>query len=150
MESFNARAIASLFSDQPDFVNVTGKWWDNREDIRKAHQFGFELIFQNSYLEVLNIKKKILSEEIAIIHSRIQILGQTKNQVEQAGKRETMFLFVMKKYGDHWLCESAQNTDIVFGKQTNIRDENGNLKSVSYKKKVGRITFDLNEKWEEE
>lgn len=56
-----------------------------------------------------------------------------------------MFLFVARKVDDEWLCESAQNTDIVFGKQTNIRDEDGNLKSVSYKEKLVKITRDLNE-----
>lgn len=147
---YDAQAIASLFSDAPDFVNVTGKWWDNREDIRKAHQFGFEMIFQNSHLDVLNVKKKVLADNIAIIHARIRVLGQTENQVKKVGKRETIFLFVMKNHGDHWLCESAQNTDIIFGMQTNIRDENGNLKSVSYKKKIERITYDLNENLEEE
>lgn len=142
---YNAQAIADLFSEHPDFVNVTGKWWDDREEIQKAHQFGFDIIFQNSHLEILKIKKKMLSPEIAIVHTRIRVTGQTKNEVEKAGKRETMFLFVMKKYGDYWFCESAQNTDIVFGMQTNIRDEEGNLKSVSYKKKTEKITKDLNE-----
>lgn len=147
---YDAEAIANLFSDEPDFVNVTGKWWDNQEDIRKAHAFGFEMIFPNSHLDVLNVKKKMLSPDIAIVHTRIRVTGQTENQVEKAEKRETMFLFVMKKHEDYWLCESAQNTDIIFGKQTNIRDEKGNLKSVSYKKKTETITHDLNENWEEE
>lgn len=142
---YNASEIAELFSNHPDFVNVTGKWWDNREDIRKAHDFGFRLIFPNSHLEVLKVKKKMLADDIAIIHSRIRVTGQTENKVEKAGKRETMFLFVMKNHQEGWLCESAQNTDIIFGKQTHIRDEEGNLQSVSYKEKNVRITRDLNE-----
>lgn len=124
---YNASEIAKLFSDHPDFVNVTGKWWDNQEDIRKAHDFGFRLIFSHSHLEVLKVKKKMLANDIAIIHSRIRVTGQTENKVKKAGKRETMFLFVMKKYPEGWLCESAQNTDIIFGKQTHIRDEEGHL-----------------------
>lgn len=147
---YDAQAIADLFSDTPDFVNVTGKWWGNREEIRKAHQFGFEVIFQDSHLDILTVKKKVLADDVVIIHAQIRVLGQTENKVEKAGKRETMFLFVMRRYEDNWLCESAQNTDIIFGMQTNIRDENGNLKSVSYKKKIERITYDLNENWEEE
>lgn len=142
---YNAAKIAVLFSDQPDFVNVTGKWWSNKEDIQKAHDFGFRMIFQNSHLEVLKVKKKMLHPDIAIVHARIRLTGQTKNQVKEAGNRETMFLFVLKKYETGWLCESVQNTDIVFGMQTNIRDEKGNLKSVSYKEKHQRITRDLNE-----
>lgn len=147
---YDAGAIADLFSEEPDFVNVTGKWWDNKDAIQKAHDFGFRLIFPNSHLDVLNVKKKMLSSEFAIVHARIRVIGQSENQVKKAGRRETMFLFVMKKYGDYWLCESAQNTDIIFGKQTHIRDEDGNLKSVSYKEKMETITYDLNEHWEEE
>lgn len=142
---YDATEIAALFSDQPDFVNVTEKWWDDREEICKAHDFGFRMIFQDSHLAVLKTKKKIVADDIAIIHSRIRVSGQTKNQVKEVGKRETIFLFVMKRYEEGWLCESAQNTDIIFGKQTNIRDEEGNLKSVSYKKKTEHITRDLNE-----
>lgn len=143
--SYDAEGIASLFFENADFVNVTGKWWDNKEDILKAHDFGFRVIFKNSLLEVLNVKEKILSEEIAVVHARIRLTGQTEKEVEKADIRETMFLFVLRKVDGQWLCESAQNTDIVFGMQTNIRDEKGELKSVSYKKVNEKITRDLNE-----
>ena len=143
--SYDAEGIARLFFENADFVNVTGKWWDNKEDILKAHDFGFRVIFKNSLLEVLNVKEKILSEEIAVVHARIRLTGQTEKEVEKADIRETMFLFVLRKVDGQWLCESAQNTDIVFGMQTNIRDEKGELKSVSYKKVNEKITRDLNE-----
>lgn len=143
--SYDAEGIARLFFENADFVNVTGKWWDNKEDILKAHEFGFRVIFKNSLLEVLNVKEKILSEEIAVVHARIRLTGQTEKDVEKADIRETMFLFVLRKIDGQWLCESAQNTDIVFGMQTNIRDEKGELKSVSYKKVNEKITRDLNE-----
>lgn len=143
--SYDAEGIARLFFENADFVNVTGKWWDNKEDILKAHDFGFRVIFKNSILEVLNVKEKILNEEIAVVHVRIRLTGQTEKEVEKADIRETMFLFVLRKIDGQWLCESAQNTDIVFGMQTNIRDEKGELKSVSYKKVNEKITRDLNE-----
>ena len=57
-----------------------------------------------------------------------------------------MFIFVAKRLDNgEWLCVSAQNTDIVFGMQTNIRDESGTLKSVSYKERIEKVTRDLNE-----
>lgn len=143
--SYDAEGIARLFFENADFVNVTGKWWDNKEDILKAHDFGFRVIFKNSHLEILNVKEKMLSEDIAIVHTRIRLTGQTEKDVEKADIRETMFLFVLRKIDGQWLCESAQNTDIVFGMQTNIRDEKGELKSVSYKKVNEKITRDLNE-----
>ena len=142
---YDARSIAELFFEKADFVNVTGKWWDNKEDIFKAHDFGLRIIFKNSQLEVLTVKEKMLSDDIAVVHARFRLEGQTEKDVEKANIRETMFLFVLRKTNGQWFCESAQNTDIVFGKQTNIRDEDGTLKAVSYKEKKEQISRDLNE-----
>lgn len=144
---YNPDGIANLFVEDADFVNVTGKWWDNKTDIWKAHDFGLRVIFQNSKMEILKVKVKNISEDAAVVHCRLRVLGQTNNQTEkEVGDRETMFLFVATKQENNgWLCISAQNTDIVFGMQTNIRDESGELKSVSYKEKRERITKDLNE-----
>lgn len=142
---YDAKQIASLFFEKSDFVNVTGKWWDNNEDIFKAHDFGFRVIFQNSKLDVVTVKEKMLSDDIAVVHARVRVSGQSNIETTKADIRETMFLFVVRKSDGQWLCESAQNTDIIFGKQTNIRDEKGELKSVSYKKNNETISRDLNE-----
>lgn len=142
---YDAKQLANLFFEKADFVNVTGKWWDNKEDIFKAHDFGFRVIFKNSHLEVITVKEKILSDDVAVVHTRVRVSGQTKKETIESGTRETMFLFVLRKSGGQWLCESAQNTDIIFGKQTNIRDEKGELKSVSYKENNELISRDLNE-----
>lgn len=142
---YDAKGIASLFFENADFVNVTGKWWDNKEDILKAHDFGLRVIFKNSKFEIVNVKEKKLSDDIAVIHARVRVTGQTENEVEKSGFRETMFLFVVRKVNGEWLCESAQNTDIVVGMQTNIRDEKGELKPTSYKENNKKISNDLNE-----
>ena len=49
--SYDAEGIARLFFENADFVNVTGKWWDNKEDILKAHDFGFELFLKTHILK---------------------------------------------------------------------------------------------------
>ncbi len=129
---YDAHGIANLFFEDSDFVNVTGKWWENKQDIWKAHDYGLRIIFHSSKMEVLRIKEKVLSEDVAVVHAHIRIIGQSEHSTGSAGVRETMFIFVARKVNEQWLCESAQNTDIVFGKHTNIRDEDGNLKSVNY------------------
>src|SRR5690554_326263 len=133
---YNARGITDLFVDNADFVNVSGKWWESKKEIFEMHDFGLRVIFQHSKMEVVRVKLKMLSDDIATVHAHIKITGQTPKEVEIADKRETIFLFVAKKINGHWLCESAQNTDIVFGKQTNIRDEDGNLMAVNYKERI--------------
>jgi len=132
--NYDAKGIAALFYEDADFVNVTGKWWDNKIDIWKAHDFGLRIIFQNSKLEIIKVKVKILQENIAVIHAHIRLIGQTANEVEKVDERQTMFLFVAQKEKESWLVVSAQNTDIT-GEQTNIRNKEGVLKSVSYKEK---------------
>lgn len=141
---YDAQGIAAIFTDDADFVNVAGKWWDNKTDIWKAHDFGLKHIFQHSKLEVLKTKLKTLSDSIVIIHAKIKLIGQTEKGAQKAGERETMFIFVSQKTNNHWLVVSAQNTDIT-GEQTNIRDESGSLKPVSYKEDKTKITRDLNE-----
>lgn len=143
--NYDAHGIADLFFEDADFVNVVGKWWDNKEDIWKAHDYGLRVIFPESRLEVLDVKEKLLKKDVAVIHARISVTGQNKKEVETVGTRETMFIFVARKVDGKWICESAQNTDIVYGMQTNIRDEKGELKPVDYRKKKERITRDLNE-----
>lgn len=144
---YNPDGIADLFVEDADFINVTGKWWDNKTDIWKAHDFGLRVIFQNSKAEILKVKVKYITDNVAVVHSKLRVSGQTRNNEEsKVGDRETMFIFVTKRLDNgEWICISAQNTDIVFGMQTNIRDESGTLKSVSYKEKIGKITHDLNE-----
>lgn len=141
---YDPDGIADLFYEDADFVNVTGKWWDNKTDIRKAHDFGLRIIFQHSRLEVLKVKVKYPTDNIAIVHARVQVIGQTENKGEKAGERRTMFLFVARKEKNEWLILSAQNTDIT-GEQTNLRDDDGKLRSVSYKEQKVRVTKDLNE-----
>ncbi len=142
---YDARGIAALFVEDADFVNVTGKWWDNKTDIWKAHDFGLRIIFQHSKAEVLEVKTKEIGDEVAVVHCRFKIVGQTKNKNEkQVGDRETMFLFVAQRQENgEWLSVSAQNTDIVHEEQTHIRDESGELRAVSYKEKI-RIKGGLN------
>lgn len=141
---YDPDGIADLFYEDADFINVTGKWWDNKTDIWKAHDFGLRIIFQHSRLEVLKVKVKNPTDDIAIVHARIQLSGQTENKGERAGERRTMFLFVARKEKEAWLVVSAQNTDIT-GEQTNLRDDDGKLRSVSYKERKVRITRDLNQ-----
>jgi hypothetical protein len=43
-------ALAALFDEDAEFVNVTGVCWHDRESIRKAHADGLESIFKDTTL----------------------------------------------------------------------------------------------------
>ena len=46
------------------------------------------------------------------------LTGQTGTDGRPAGPRHTILSFVMERRAGGWLCVSAQNTDIVPGRET--------------------------------
>ena len=80
VEAWNRRdadGIADLFDEDAEFVNVVGIWWHDREAIRKAHAYGLERIFNNSTLRLGTVKVKYLADDIAVVHARMSLSGQT-------------------------------------------------------------------------
>ncbi len=131
----DAGAIADLFAEDADFVNVVGLWWSDRESIRKAHEYGLRVIFPDSNLSVVRRKVRYLSDDVAVVHARMRLRGQSDAGDTSAFGRQTVFTFVMQRRSDAdgWICVSAQNTDIVMGAETNLRTGDGELKGVSYR-----------------
>ena len=134
-EAWNERdadKIASLFDEDADFVNVVGIWWDNREDIRKAHDYGLRVIFKDSDLKVTKTRVRYLSDNVATVHARMRLKGQTAKGENRPEIRFNIFTFVVHKTEKGWSCAAAQNTDIVPGKETNLV-EGGSLRAVDYR-----------------
>lgn len=135
VEYWNSRRpdlLAGLFEEDADFINVVGIWWENREDIRKAHDYGLKVIFSRSELKLGKTKVKMLGDSHAVIHARMRLSGQTPKE-GSVGLRQNLFIFVVRERGDRWLCVSAQNTDIVAATETHIRDGQGNLIPTDYR-----------------
>ena len=131
----DAEFLASLFSSDAEFVNVVGLWWHNREQIRKAHDYGLKVIFNNSKVKIQKVTVKELGENHALVHAKMMLTEQTpKTGVDVPSIRQNIFSFVAEKREDHWICVSAHNTDIIPGAETNIVDEEGKMKSISYRK----------------
>lgn len=129
----NAEKLASIFVTEAEFVNVTGLWWHNKERIYKAHEYGLRVIFKDSPLRVLYLRKRQLTSEVVMIHAKMQlenqapIIGVTKTSV-----RNNILLFICKQYDSGWLCEAVQNTEIMLGQETFVVDEEGNRSAVNY------------------
>ena len=104
----DAEAIASLFAEDAEFVNVTGLWWHNRKSILKAHRYGLDTIFQDAAATIKRTKTKWLTDEIAVVHAKMELSGQTAlGNIKNPGKRQNIFSFVMQKTPEGWLCVSA-------------------------------------------
>ena len=139
VEAWNMRdagRLAQLFDQDAEFINVTGLWWHSRQDIEKAHAYGLQTIFLHSLLRLLKTKVKYLSDHIAVVQAKMELSGQSPvGTVQKPGIRKTIFSFVVHKTTSGWSCASAQNTDIVAGMETHVRDEQGKLLAADYRKK---------------
>lgn len=129
-----ADLLAELFVEDADFVNVVGLWWNNKADIFKAHDYGLKVIFQDSKMTVVRLKTRYLSNDIAVVHARLRLVGQTENKGIDAGVRRNMLTFVVQRNEQNlWKAVAAQNTDIIHGAETLIRKEDGSVAPADYR-----------------
>lgn len=136
-EAWNRRdpdKIASIFDEDGEFVNVVGLWWHGRKAIRKAHAYGFSRIFNESALSIETVKVKTLSPDIAVVHAKMRLTGQTPvGDVSGPKERTNIFSFVARRTGSGWSCASGHNTDVVPNMETNMVGDDGHFRSVNYR-----------------
>ena len=118
-------ALASLFDEDAEFVNVAGLCWHDRESIRKAHASQLARAFTKSILATGETKVKLLAPEVAVVHARMTLSEEPAGAVTHAGPRTTIVSFVVHRAGNRWLCASAHNTDVMPITETTAIDEAG-------------------------
>ena len=134
----DAARLADLFDEDAEFVNVVGLWWHSRAAIYRAHEYGLRVIFNESTLRLVHSRVRWLSEEVAVVHAKMALRGQTAVAgVGAPGERRTIFSFVVHRTAGGWRCASAQNTDVVPGSETHVLDESGQLRAVDYREGPG-------------
>ena len=137
VEAWNRRdpdKLASIFDEDAEFVNVVGLWWHDREAIRRAHAYGLERIFDRSTLRLGATRVKRLSDDVAVVHARMRLEGQTAvGNVASPGTRSNVFTFVVHRTPEGWSCAAAHNTDVVPGMETQVVDAEGRLRPADYR-----------------
>jgi uncharacterized protein (TIGR02246 family) len=110
----DAAALALLFDEDAEFVDVGGLCWHDRESIRKAHADQLARVFTKSTLTTTETKVKLLSPDVAVVHSRLTVSGDDEPAGTIApGPRTTVASFVVHRAGERWRCACAHHTDVV-------------------------------------
>ncbi len=131
--SGDADRLAALFVEDADFVNVVGLWWHRREDIRRAHDYGFTHIFPGSTMTVLQVRTRALSADAAVVQAKWQVDGQRTPEGEPAGRRRGIITFVGHRDDqDGWWVVTAHNTDVLAGAET-LLDDGAGLRPRHYR-----------------
>jgi uncharacterized protein (TIGR02246 family) len=119
-------ALAALFVEDADFVNVVGLWWTSRRQIRDNHAYGFKHMFPHTVMALERVTVRELGADVAVVHAGWVMTGQITPTGETAGTRRGVITFTtLLQQTGRWLAVSAQNTDAVPGMQTYIATTEG-------------------------
>ncbi|WP_343712673.1 SgcJ/EcaC family oxidoreductase [Inquilinus sp.] len=108
-------ALAALFAEDADFVNVVGAWWRSRAEIGAAHVATHATIFKESRLEGEVAEITRLGPGVAALHVAWTLDGLRGPDGTPAEPRQGILLLVLTEATDGWRIRIAQNTDIVPG-----------------------------------
>ena len=119
----DAAALAALFAEDAEFVNVVGLWWHDRAAIEAAHDYALRSFFADTKLKPGAIRVRMLGTDIAVVHCRFTLTGQRLPDGSTAGPRRTILSFVTRRLSAGWIVETAQNTDVIDGAETMARTD---------------------------
>ncbi len=108
----DAKAYASLFSEDGDCVNVVGWWWKGRAEIEKKLADAYVYVFNESVFKLGDVTVRFLEANTAIVHVRWTMTGARTPQgipVPQQGIQTQ----VVQKQAGKWLIAAFQNTNSV-------------------------------------
>ena len=122
----DADALASLFDEDAEFVNVSGLRWHDRESIRKAYASRLKGVLSKSTLAVGETKVKLLTPDVAVVHARMIESGdEPAGTVTPPGTGTTIASFVVHRVKDRWLCAAVHNTDVILETEAGVIGQAG-------------------------
>jgi uncharacterized protein (TIGR02246 family) len=118
-EAFNrhdADAVAALYTDDAEFINVAGMLWRGRAEIRRGTAFVLANIFQNTTIQTDSVSLRFPTHDTAIAviaqHTVGSFVLPDGTRISSTNNRLTYFLV---KAGGRWLIAGGQNTEILPG-----------------------------------
>ena len=116
-------AIAALFAEDAEFVNVTGLWWSGREAIARPHDYALKSFFAETSLRPGRVSTRLLGPDHAVVRCRFRMTGQRAPDGREAGPRQTILVFVLERSAEGWRAVTAQNTEVVPGQETYLAQD---------------------------
>jgi len=108
----DAKAYASLFTEDADGVNVMGWWWKGRAEIERKLTDAYVFVFRESSLTVKEVNIRFLAPEIAVAHVRWTMVGaRTPKGIPEP--QQGIQTQVLQKHAGKWLIAAIQNTNAL-------------------------------------
>ena len=104
-------AMAELFAEDADFVNVLGMRFKSRKEIEAAHKELHKQRFANTEVRQLQADVVYLNSDTALAHVRWKMTG---DPAVAGGLRRGTMTHVLIRKNSRWYFRATQNTDIVY------------------------------------
>jgi uncharacterized protein (TIGR02246 family) len=105
----DAKAYASLFTENGDCVNIVGWWWKGRAEIEQKLTAAYIYVFKESTLTITNVDIRFLTPDVAVAHVRWTMTGaRTPTGIPQP--QQGLQTHVLQKQNGQWLIAAFQNS----------------------------------------
>ena len=112
-------AMAEPLADDAQFVTVDGAWTTSRSGFRDLMQrlHGATGPYRSSTRKTPEMHVRLLSPDVAILHSRFWIDGEVLHDALSTPSRESVGTRVLRKIDGRWRIVATQNTDVRAGRR---------------------------------
>lgn len=108
----DAKAYATLFSEDGDCVNVVGWWWKGRAEIEKKLTAAYAFVFRESVLTINDVEVRFPAPEMTIAHVRWTMVGARTPEALPKPQQGIQTQLLQKQNGK-WLIVAFQNTNAI-------------------------------------
>ncbi len=104
--------MATLLTEDSEWVNVVGMWWRGRSDVRQAHVVYHDTIFKDTAYHAQAVAVRFVTPDVAIASVRWK-KGSfvAPNGVTYPGAEDMMSMLWVRQSGK-WLIALGHNTPI--------------------------------------
>jgi uncharacterized protein (TIGR02246 family) len=115
-------AMAALFAEDADFVNVAGMYWKGRDQIRQEHARLHGLQFKESVLTIRSVTVRFLNPDVALAHIKWALEGDRDSDGTSRPPREGVASWVVTKRDGEWQVASSHNTNARPASKTKVSE----------------------------
>jgi uncharacterized protein (TIGR02246 family) len=109
----DGQQLASIMSDDVDFVDVAGDWLRGKADFALYHSRLLSARFKDSTLTPLETSVRFLRPDVAVLHWSWRIEGDRNFDLTPRKPRFGLFTMIVEKKHGEWLVTAAQNTNRI-------------------------------------
>ena len=108
----DGQAIAGLFAEDGDFVNVIGRWAQGRPAIEVVMVRNHQTIFRESRLAQTDLVVRFPRPEVAVVHATWELTGERNQADVLLPPRRGIITLLLTQATRGWEITAFQNTDI--------------------------------------